>query len=214
MPWTFKSIKRTLVLSLSGLFLLTAPVACVRQESKVALATGTRPADSRPAKLGASFKTPSPNVETYLDVERPTNYVPVSGPISQARDTSKIYGDAELDMAYENWLARGKPSDPDARKYDLKGQASWYGPGLNGNKTASGKVFDMYALTAAHKKLPFGTIVKVKNNDTGKAVVVRITDRGPFTKGRIIDLSFGAAHLVGMVRSGVAPVVVEIIQKP
>ena len=214
MRWNLKSLIFGLVLSFSGLVLLTGTVACVRQDSKVALATGTRPANNTTTKTREPLKTSGQNAEALRDVEKATSYSPAPGPISQARDVSKIYGDAELDMAYEAWVARGKPKDPDAHKYDLKGQASWYGPGLNGNKTASGKIFDMYALSAAHKKLPFGTIVMIQNIDTGKAVVARITDRGPFTKGRIIDLSFGAAQLVGMVRSGVASVIVEIIQRP
>ena len=72
--------------------------------------------------------------------------------------------------------------------------ASWYGPGFHGRLTANGERYNMYALTAAHKTLPFGTEVKVTNMKNGKAVVVRINDRGPYTKGRIIDLS-KAAHL-------------------
>ena len=69
----------------------------------------------------------------------------------------------------------------------------------------------MYGMTAAHKKLPFGTIVVVTNEKNGKSVVVRINDRGPFVSGRIIDLSYGAAYLIGMIKDGVVPVKVEII---
>ena len=113
--------------------------------------------------------------------------------------------------AYQKWADQGYPAHPDSKKYELDGKATWYGPGLNGNKTASGEIFDMYGMTAAHKKLPFGTIVVVTNLKNDKSVVVRINDRGPFTAGRIIDLSYGAAYLIDMVRDGVVPVKVEII---
>ena len=132
--------------------------------------------------------------------------------VSQKKDPSLIYGDAALNRAYEEWAAQGYPAHPDSRKYDLEGKATWYGPGLNGNKTASGEVFDMYGMTAAHKHLPFGTIVLVTNEKNGKSVVVRINDRGPFTAGRIIDLSYGAAYLIDMIRAGVVPARVEIIR--
>lgn len=82
--------------------------------------------------------------------------------------------------------------------YDEVGLASWYGPGFHGKTTANGEIFDMYAISAAHKTLPFGTIVRVTDLETGRSLVVRINDRGPFVEGRIIDLSFGAARLLGL----------------
>ena len=85
-----------------------------------------------------------------------------------------------------------------------RGQASFYGRGLQGRRTASGERFDRKALTAAHPTLPFGTMVQVENLLTGRTVVVRINDRGPFARGRIIDLSEAAGHLIGL--RGVAPV--------
>ncbi len=132
--------------------------------------------------------------------------------VSQERDPSKIYGDPALNDAYAAWAEKGYPRHPDSRRYDLDGKATWYGPGLNGNKTASGEVFDMYGMTAAHKKLPFGTIVLVTNEANGKSVVVRITDRGPFVSGRIIDLSYGAAYLIDMIRAGVVETHIDIIK--
>ncbi|MGP9820816.1 septal ring lytic transglycosylase RlpA family protein [Salinarimonas sp. NSM] len=89
--------------------------------------------------------------------------------------------------------------------------ASWYGPGFHGRRTASGERYDMDALTAAHKTLPFGTKVRVTNVANGKSVVVRITDRGPFVRGREIDLSRGAARAVGMLASGTAQVRMEVL---
>jgi rare lipoprotein A len=85
-----------------------------------------------------------------------------------------------------------------------KGVASWYGPGFHGKKTANGERFNTHALTAAHKTLPFDTKVRVTNERTGKSVVVRINDRGPYAHGRIIDLSKAAAQAVGV--SGVGRV--------
>lgn len=88
-----------------------------------------------------------------------------------------------------------------------RGQASWYGEPFHGRRTASGEVFNMNELTAAHKTLPFGTRLRVRNLATGQDVLVRINDRGPHVKGRVIDLSRSAAALIGLVRSGTAPVV-------
>ncbi|WP_342597053.1 septal ring lytic transglycosylase RlpA family protein [Cyanobacterium aponinum UTEX 3222] len=92
-----------------------------------------------------------------------------------------------------------------------QGIASWYGPGFHGRKTASGERFNQNALTAAHRSLPFGTRVKVTNLNNGRSVVVRINDRGPFTRGRIVDLSAGAARVIGLKNSGVAPVRIQIL---
>ena len=88
-----------------------------------------------------------------------------------------------------------------------RGPASWYGDRHHGRRTASGEVFDMNELTAAHKPLPFGTRVRVRHASTGKEVTVRINDRGPHVPGRIIDLSQAAASSLGIVQSGVGRVV-------
>lgn len=93
-----------------------------------------------------------------------------------------------------------------------RGEASWYGPGFDGNHSANGELFNRYAMTAAHPSLPFGTRVLVTNRDNGRSVVVRINDRGPFSGGRVIDLSQGAADSIGMIDSGVADVQIDIIQ--
>jgi len=91
--------------------------------------------------------------------------------------------------------------------YEEQGQASYYGPGWHGRRTASGAVFDMHALTAAHRWLPFGTRVRVRLAETGEEVEVMITDRLRSAR-RVIDLSLGAAQVLGMVRRGVAQVIV------
>ncbi len=98
-----------------------------------------------------------------------------------------------------------------AVKVGSRGMASWYGPGFNGRRSANGERFNQNALTAAHRSLPFGTKVRVTNVRTGRSVVVRITDRGPHIRGRIIDLSAAAARIVGVMQSGVAPVQIEVM---
>lgn len=91
------------------------------------------------------------------------------------------------------------------------GYASWYGKPFNGRPTASGEIYNMYDLTAAHKTLPFGTRVRVTRRDTGASVVVRINDRGPFVRNRIIDLSYAAAKKIGLDIDGVAPVRLTVL---
>lgn len=91
------------------------------------------------------------------------------------------------------------------------GIASWYGPSFHGKPSASGEPYDMWALTAAHRTLPFGTLVQVTKVETGKKVTVRINDRGPFIKGRIIDLSYTAARELAMIGEGTADVTLTIV---
>ncbi len=93
----------------------------------------------------------------------------------------------------------------------LNGIASWYGPDFHAKKTSNGEVYNMFAMTAAHKTLPMNTIVKVDNLDNGKSTIVRINDRGPFVSGRIIDLSNKAAYAIDMVKKGTANVKVTIL---
>jgi len=89
--------------------------------------------------------------------------------------------------------------------------ASWYGEPFHGRRTASGERYDMHQLTAAHRTLPFGTVVRVTRRDSGARVEVRINDRGPFVRGRIIDLSYAAARRIGLDVDGVAPVEVVVV---
>lgn len=96
------------------------------------------------------------------------------------------------------------------RKFYQKGRASYYGNKFHGRKTANGERYDKTRFTAAHRTLPFGTMVHVTNLSTGKTVAVRINDRGPFKKNRIIDLSLAAARQIGMVAKGVIDVGIEI----
>lgn len=102
---------------------------------------------------------------------------------------------------------------PDAEGFSETGKASWYGKKFHGKTTSNGEIYDMYGMTAAHKTLPFGTYVSVKNLINGKTIVVRINDRGPFVKGRIIDLTYTAAKEIGVVGPGIADVEVRALAR-
>jgi len=91
------------------------------------------------------------------------------------------------------------------------GMASWYGPGFHGNKTANGERYDMHKLTAAHRTLPLGSIAVVRSASTGKEVTVRINDRGPFAKGRVLDLSYAGARTLGIVGQGTDQIELRVI---
>ena len=101
--------------------------------------------------------------------------------------------------------------EPPKSRDTTRGIASWYGEKFHGKPTASGEIYDMHGLTAAHKELPLGTVVDVENLETGRTVRVRINDRGPFVRGRILDLSYGAARKIGMADAGLAKVEIRIV---
>ncbi len=103
-----------------------------------------------------------------------------------------------------------RPVEPEIG-YREKGIASWYGEEFHGKRTASGEVFDMNGLTAAHRTLPLGTILKVTNPQNGRSVQVKVNDRGPFVSGRLLDLSYGAANRLGIIGTGTARVTIEVI---
>ncbi|HET9883557.1 MAG TPA: septal ring lytic transglycosylase RlpA family protein [Candidatus Binatia bacterium] len=114
----------------------------------------------------------------------------------------------------KNKRAQGKAvrqanSRETSKKKVIRGQASWYGPGFHGKKTASGEIFDQGRLTAAHKTLPLGTKAKVTNLENGNSVEVEINDRGPYVGDRVIDLSRAAANALGFVESGLTLVRIE-----
>lgn len=107
---------------------------------------------------------------------------------------------------------RGSSPVPQPAGFPQEGTASWYGPGFDGRRTASGERFDADALTAAHRTLPFGTRVRVRNLENGREVTVRINDRGPTLRDRIVDVSEGAARSLGMVRAGLARVRLTVVR--
>ncbi|MBN2134409.1 MAG: septal ring lytic transglycosylase RlpA family protein [Acidobacteria bacterium] len=108
---------------------------------------------------------------------------------------------------------------PDPNNYSVnsdweqEGIASWYGDEFHGRQTANGETYNMYAYTAAHRTLPFNTMLLVVNQDNGKEVKVRVNDRGPFIKGRILDLSYAAAKALDMIVSGTATVKIYILKE-
>jgi len=108
--------------------------------------------------------------------------------------------------------SKPKPIEPSPGATQ-EGIASWYGPGFHGRRTANGEVYNQYELTAAHQTLPAGTHVRVTNLTNGRAVLVRINDRGPFVDDRIIDLSYAAARQIDMIGPGTAPVRLQVVEE-
>jgi rare lipoprotein A len=106
-------------------------------------------------------------------------------------------------------LAGARPRPETQAAFQQVGVASWYGPGFHGRQTASGEIFDQDGLTAAHRKLPLGTEVKVTNLENGRSILVEINDRGPYVKGRVIDLSRAAARRLGLLEEGLGKVRIE-----
>lgn len=105
-------------------------------------------------------------------------------------------------------------SSGSVENYPQYGKASWYGGKFHGRKTASGECFDKYSFTAAHKNLPFGSILRVTNLRNGKDVYLRINDRGPFIRGRVLDMSLAAAEAIAFNGRGVIRVKIELISLP
>ncbi len=130
--------------------------------------------------------------------------------LSWANNIRKSLGSFELVRDYELVKVLEDNYNENASHYEA-GIASWYGEYFHGRTAADGSIYNMYEFTAAHKSLPFGSIVKVKNLRNGKHCIVKITDRGPFIEGRIIDLSVVAAQEIDMYHSGVSEVEIEVI---
>ncbi len=129
------------------------------------------------------------------------------------RRRSSLCGPVALALSFSmgacTWIAKGD-AQLDVGIKD-RGVASWYGEQFHGKQAANGEIFNMEALTAAHRTMPLGSVVRVINVNNGKHLYVRITDRGPYEKGRILDLSHGAAVRLGMEQGGVTHVQVEIV---
>lgn len=101
---------------------------------------------------------------------------------------------------------------PESRGFTQEGIASWYGNKFHGRQTSNGEVYSMYGMTAAHKRLPIPSYVRVTNLNNGRQIVVRINDRGPFHEGRIIDLTYAGASKLGFIKQGTAPVRIEVVE--
>ena len=117
-----------------------------------------------------------------------------------------------LSLLYSLSCATGRRAREGQVGFTERGLASWYGPGFHGRATASGETYDMYDHTAAHKTLPLGTVVEVRNRDNGRQTKVRINDRGPFVRGRVIDLSYSAARDLDMLGPGTALIELRVLQ--
>jgi rare lipoprotein A len=151
-----------------------------------------------------------------------SKYVSSSNNVNSGSNLSsrEVIGNAKIRNSKAMHRATMRPYEVFGKKYyptvarvddKFKGIASWYGPKFHAKKTSNGEIYNMYANTAAHKTLPMNTMVKVHNLENGKSTIVRINDRGPFVRGRIIDLSNKAAHAVDMVKKGTARVKITVL---
>jgi rare lipoprotein A len=134
----------------------------------------------------------------------PGQHNPVNSPVSDGRNIVT----APSSMSSVATSSTGSLQTPG---YRATGLASWYGGAFQGRRTASGEIFDMNLLTAAHRTLPLGTLLLVTDSENGRSVTVTVNDRGPFIAGRIIDLSYAAARQLGIVSQGVADVRIESV---
>ena len=154
---------------------------------------------STPPQKGGYYKDDGPHERPPANLDRVANAVPRPEPLHK--------------FANRPYTALGKQYVPltALRPFRERGLASWYGKRYHGQKTSSGEIYDMYAMTAAHPTLPIPSYARVTNLANGKSVVVRINDRGPFREGRVIDVSYVAAHKLGFIQAGQARVEVEAI---
>jgi len=197
-----------------GLYIIVLVLAgCAGQPLRSVPETPARPAGAvtkpgqpmasenaaKSVKPGGYYLDDGPGDNPPPDLDAIPDAVPKAEPLRKS--TSKPY------------MALGREYTPltSGKGYKAEGLASWYGRRFNGKRTASGETYNMYAMTAAHPTLPLPSYARVTSLATGKSVVVRINDRGPFHKGRIIDLSYTAAHKLGIVQGGSGRVEVESI---
>ncbi len=173
-------------------------VAC----STVKTASATSQSSASPTKKslarnGAYFQNDGPADHIPVNLDLVPNAVPQDEPLIRAANLP--------------YSAMGMSFRPDTSNtpYKVRGTASWYGKQFHGRRTTSGERYDMFAMTAAHPTLPIPSYVRVTNLKNGKTVVVRINDRGPFHRGRILDLSYAAAHKLGFVGQGSTKVQIE-----
>jgi rare lipoprotein A len=148
---------------------------------------------------GGYYKDDGPHERPPANLDRVADAVPRSEPLHK--------------FANRPYQALGKQYVPmtSLQPFRQRGLASWYGKRYHGQKTSSGEVYDMYQMTAAHPTLPIPSYARVTSTKNGRSVVVRINDRGPFRSGRVIDLSYVAAHKLGYIQAGEAMVEVESI---
>lgn len=151
------------------------------------LLVGPAGANDAPVELSAALSVPS-ETANGADSPMPSASEHQQDVVPGTGLRAEVPGAGSIGLALQREVKRGK--------------ASWYGKRFHGRRTASGERFNMYALTAAHPSLPFGTLLRVRHLETGREVVVRVNDRGPHVRGRILDLSHAAAEALGMVEAG------------
>ncbi|HEY8570786.1 septal ring lytic transglycosylase RlpA family protein [Microbulbifer sp.] len=189
-------MKKTIALGtarVSAAFLLTLLTAC----STVPMKTADKPADKGDIPFD-QMRDGYPDIP--VDMLATPEVTPVREPIGVAGNKSPYVVDGVRYSVLNK-----------VKGYRERGRASWYGTKFHGRKTANGEVYNMYALSAAHKTLPLPSYAKVTNLDNGRSVIVRVNDRGPFVPGRIIDLSYTAAQKLGYLDNGTARVEVEAL---
>ena len=180
------------------------PPSAIRHLAAAALALalaacGTAPVSKAPPRPGGYYLDDGPGANPPANIDSIPDAVPRAEPIN--RGTARPY--VVMGKSYTPMTALGP--------YSARGIASWYGRRYHGKPTSSGEPYDMYAMTAAHTTLPIPSYVRVTNVKNGKSVIVRINDRGPFVEGRIIDLSYTAAHRLGVLAGGNALVDIETV---
>lgn len=192
------------------------PASLLTLLAALALPAGSAAANPESAAAGASTEEARPDTSSAApgsDAPFETVFAPLSAP--SPADTAPAPGAVDL-ASFQPPLepALEAPLDTVTTLRPLgSGVASYYGQRFHGRRTASGERFDMHAMTAAHRTLPFGTSVRVTNPANGRSVIVRINDRGPFTRGRTIDVSEAAARELGFTARGHATVELEVVAR-
>jgi rare lipoprotein A len=133
---------------------------------------------------------------------------PASRPQSTAKPLPPVPPPSSVSTDDSDFIATHRPI------YSEEGVASWYGPPYNNHRGANGEIFDQNAMTAAHRTLPMGSLIVVTNEKTGQSATMRVTDRGPFVQGRVLDLSMASAKATGVYRAGLATVRIDVYQTP
>lgn len=196
--------------------------ACVLLGLAGCATTASAPAKKAPSAApvaGSPAVSPSANPAVVTPPAKSGGYYlddgPEAVPPPNLKDVSDAVPRAEALHRYANrtYTALGQTYTPDTsvKTYEKEGMASWYGKRFHGKKTASGEIYDMYGMTAAHRTLPIPSYVRVTSLANGKSVIVRVNDRGPFSKNRLIDLSYVAAHKLDYLGAGSTLVRVESI---
>ncbi|WP_460475493.1 septal ring lytic transglycosylase RlpA family protein [Bordetella tumulicola] len=155
---------------------------------------------SSTSKGGGYYKDDGPERDVPAGIEKTADAIPQLEPLSRGGNSPyKVFGKRYVPITDEN------------KAYKVSGKASWYGKKFHGRRTSNGETYDMYAMTAAHPTLPIPSYARVTSSVNGRTVIVRINDRGPFHRGRIVDLSYTAAKKLGLIKVGSAKVTVERI---